>query len=205
MQIIEAFPTPIVTHLWPNSESLNSELCQLINKLAQESQSQQNSNVGGFHSNTQFIHTQAGPVIQIKNRILQLAQVMGEYYGLSKDAALDANLAGWANLMTNGNYHRLHSHPDCHWSGVYYVSTGKLIPDAKPNGNLQFQDPRSGANRLIVRGLEMVPAVTIAPTPGLMVMFPSYLEHYVHPFFGEGSRISIAFNLRITKVNSRQG
>ena len=35
----------------------------------------------------------------------------------------------------------------------------------------------------------------ITPIPGLMVLFPSWLNHLVHPFFGAGERISIAFNI----------
>jgi hypothetical protein len=36
----------------------------------------------------------------------------------------------------------------------------------------------------------------IYPVPGLMVVFPSYLPHAVHPHQGSRSRISIAFNFR---------
>ena len=34
----------------------------------------------------------------------------------------------------------------------------------------------------------------ITPTPGLMLMFPSYLGHTVYPFIGEGERRCVAFN-----------
>ena len=30
---------------------------------------------------------------------------------------------------------------------------------------------------------------------GLLLMFPSWLNHFVNPFMGGGERISIAFNL----------
>jgi hypothetical protein len=33
------------------------------------------------------------------------------------------------------------------------------------------------------------------PKPGITVMFPSFLEHYVLPFKGDGVRISIAYNI----------
>ena len=41
----------------------------------------------------------------------------------------------------------------------------------------------------------------IDPTPGLMVLFPSWLQHFVHPFFGKGERISIAFNAMTAETN----
>ena len=34
----------------------------------------------------------------------------------------------------------------------------------------------------------------VAPTRGLMLIFPSWLIHQVYPFIGEGERRSIAFN-----------
>jgi hypothetical protein len=30
--------------------------------------------------------------------------------------------------------------------------------------------------------------------PGQLVIFPSYLQHEVFPFFGDGERITVAFN-----------
>ena len=32
------------------------------------------------------------------------------------------------------------------------------------------------------------------PQPGTMVALPSWLQHHVHPYFGPGERISVAFN-----------
>lgn len=40
---------------------------------------------------------------------------------------------------------------------------------------------------------------TIPTRAGLMVLFPSWLSHHVHPFVGKGERISIAFNILATK------
>ena len=39
----------------------------------------------------------------------------------------------------------------------------------------------------------------IEPIPGAMVVFPSWLNHQVHPFRGAGARISIAFNVQISE------
>ena len=33
-----------------------------------------------------------------------------------------------------------------------------------------------------------------------MVLFPSWLNHLVHPFAGEGERISVAFHIVTTEV-----
>ena len=45
--------------------------------------------------------------------------------------------------------------------------------------------------------------LTIDPEPGLMLMFPSWLRHAVHPFMGKGERITVAFNLAVGEPPSR--
>jgi Putative 2OG-Fe(II) oxygenase len=42
--------------------------------------------------------------------------------------------------------------------------------------------------------------ILIEPQPGMLLAFPAWLEHFVHPFFGEGERISVAINVMIRKV-----
>lgn len=202
MKIHETFTTPVITKYWEQSEELNSSLQQIILDMVSTNAGLQNSNVGGYHSDTQFLHQDTCAINDLRNRVMQMTRTMAEYYGLPKDTGIQVKLAAWANVMKHGHYHRLHSHPDYHWSGVYYVNAGKPLPDSKPNGHLQFADPRAGANRMAIAGLELSPALAIAPIAGLMVMFPSYLEHYVHPFFGEGERVSVAFNVRVENLKS---
>lgn len=197
VSITNAFITPILTSYWLNSEDFNQKLKNVILKHAKKFPGIQKSNVNGYHSEVDFIHKNEPLINELKNRILQGCRAMAEYYGLTKTAALEIKLAGWANIMTHGNYHRLHNHPDSHWSGVYYIDTGTPDPDQSPNGYLQFNDPRPGANRISSKSLELTPTYSVAPQSGLMVIFPSYLEHYVHPFFGVGERVSIAFNARL--------
>jgi hypothetical protein len=38
--------------------------------------------------------------------------------------------------------------------------------------------------------------VIFRPEAGMMVVFPSWLYHFVNPYFGDGERISIAFNVQ---------
>ena len=84
------------------------------------------------------------------------------------------------------------------WSGVYYVDIGTPAPaERERSGVLEFIDPRSGAEMVFVPGAGFGAAKVIRPSTGELVMFPSWLNHWVHPYWGEGERISIAFNIRI--------
>jgi hypothetical protein len=40
----------------------------------------------------------------------------------------------------------------------------------------------------------------ITPEPGLLIMFPGWLQHYVNAYYGDGERISIAWNLTVEIV-----
>jgi hypothetical protein len=40
-------------------------------------------------------------------------------------------------------------------------------------------------------------AEMLTPRAGMMVLFPSWLQHAVRPYRGQGLRISIAFNLSV--------
>ena len=46
-----------------------------------------------------------------------------------------------------------------------------------------------------IDGREQKNEPTVRPQTGLIVMFPSWLQHAVRPFYGSGTRISIAINL----------
>ena len=104
-------------------------------------------------------------------------------------------------------YNPLHNHTGCELSGVIYLKTpsvkGRRNLDSKKgkaegDGDINFvYNAASQRNQdVFEKGL-----VQITPTPGLMLMFPSYLLHTVYPFIGEGERRCIAFNgtYRITE------
>ena len=86
-----------------------------------------------------------------------------------------------------------HTHGDT-FSGVFYLKA----PEG--SGRLVLQNP--GINRLW-QGLSLVERknqftgekISIAPVEGNIVMFPSYLPHWVEPNDHDDERISISFNV----------
>ena len=115
------------------------------------------------------------------------------------------DVQAWANVNRQGDYHNLHNHPHSWLSGTYYVA----IPDqggaARHRSDLNpcsisFFDPRPQANMTAVRGDgQFDPEFRMLPSPGQMFLWPSFLHHLVHPNLVEEPRISISFNVVLTK------
>jgi uncharacterized protein (TIGR02466 family) len=195
--LVSGFATPIAAYFWAQSEALNAELKRLVLELEATTPSQSRSNVGGWHSADGLVHAENPAMNELRDRMRALtnAMTMAARRNLPPtDVGFHIN--GWANIVRNGHYHAVHNHPGCLWSGVYYVSVGKPANDDPANGRLEFLEPRLGIDMADIHRILIQPPMLITPKPGLMVMFPSWLNHQVHPFFGEGERISIAFNIR---------
>lgn len=197
------FGTPFVSYQWPDSEDLNRELTELI--LAKESADKEGygtrSNAGGWQSPGNVI-TWPEPCIQkLKARVEELIfNLTGEL--LRKDGTertFTLMIDGWANVNRRGAYNVVHTHPNAMWSAVYYVSPGEPDESVPYGGMLELLDPRESANYIQIQNTVLDARTFIENVPGRMVVFPSWLKHMVHPFVGEGTRISVAFNINVVE------
>jgi uncharacterized protein (TIGR02466 family) len=195
--LLMAFATPVVCYPWPESEPLNRGLADLILNAERKDDGITRSNVGGWHSAADFFDWQAPAIKVLRERVIEMTMAITRAIAVVKEGPRTFNyrIDGWANVSRNGHYNAVHNHPNCLWSGTYYVCAGKPDPDTPVNGRLELLDPRAGANMVHAANTLLQSRYLITPTPGLMVLFPSWLNHLVHPFFGSGERISIAFNI----------
>lgn len=99
-------------------------------------------------------------------------------------------LQSWVNLHDRGGFNFLHVHEGCLLSGCFYLS----VPAG--SGKLVFRDPRPGVIHGCVKGAVAngYSDIHLTPTAGLLVLFPSWMEHYVEPHDNDEPRISISFN-----------
>ena len=121
----------------------------------------------------------------------------------------DVNSA-WVVSQYENEYNPLHNHTGCDVSGVIYLKT----PSVKGRRDLESKKGKSDSDGDICfvhssvghRNFDVFEKgiLNMTPTPGLMVMFPSYLLHTVYPFIGKEERRCIAFNgtYRITNEKS---
>jgi uncharacterized protein (TIGR02466 family) len=111
-------------------------------------------------------------------------------------ARVDFTLWGWAVSLESGNTQNLHVHSGADISGVYYIAAPDGALGDSDDGKICFYDPRPRAN--MSQLLTQITRHRESPVPGDMVLFPSWLEHSVDAFAGEGRRICVAFNVRLT-------
>ena len=66
---------------------------------------------------------------------------------------------------------------------------------------MRFVDPRPQASMVPTPArwsYGMGEHIRVAAVPGLFVLFPAWLQHYVVPHAGGGTRMSVSFNVRVT-------
>jgi hypothetical protein len=100
----------------------------------------------------------------------------------------------WTIKQGPGQYQEMHSHPAGNISGNIYISTPELDEDSQSSDSqILFRLPQTRD----VGKFIMQDTWKYAPSPGTMILFPSYLPHTVYPWRGKGSRISLAFDARL--------
>jgi uncharacterized protein (TIGR02466 family) len=192
------FATPFLSYRWPDSDALNKELRQRI--LAHERENPGRDNVlnGVGHWRT------AGGLLEFcgdagKTVIDRMSQFVNEATARALAGRsvppFEWQIQAWPNVNRAGDYHRMHNHGMCTWSGTYYVDDGDPPPEDEFGTALEIVDP-CGQRAITFFPGALSPGLYIKPLPGLMVLFPSYVMHMVMPHRGKKPRISIAFNYR---------
>lgn len=196
------FATPLCVRRIPEADALNAGLARLILGWRETARSETISNVGGWQSPPTLFQRPEPEIRQLRAHVdatvHALMAMPSMVDGKKPPPAIPQYKAGaWANVNGHGDYNHLHAHPRNHWAIVYYVAVGDAANGTNLNGRLELRDPRPMAIHGTVKGFTFGQPLAIEPRPGLMVGFPAWLEHWVHPFQGSGERISIAVNIEM--------
>lgn len=122
-----------------------------------------------------------------------------EHMGMGEDPLRSRNCGGWqfqgiwSVRLSGGGFHASHVHPQGWISSACYIALPPAMGSAGENreraGWLQFGAP----------GTPTQPVLDaqhfVAPVPGRLVLFPSYMWHGTVPFDAEHPRITIAFDV----------
>ena len=103
----------------------------------------------------------------------------------------------WATVTPAHGYSVIHDHSESHWSAVFWLDPGDADLAAHPDsGALTFLDPRRVPSA--VGGATLHPSLfTVRPRAGTLVIFPGWLQHFVHPYAGSRPRVAVSANIRL--------
>jgi|TARA_R110000822_G_scaffold169559_6_gene309540 hypothetical protein len=100
----------------------------------------------------------------------------------------------WIVSQYAGEYNPYHHHTG-DFSAVVYL---KIPPNMEEELNVEFTDhyPTNGLIEFMYgENCDMrSDTIKFKPEVGTMLVFPSYLKHFVYPFYSEGERRSMSFN-----------
>lgn len=105
----------------------------------------------------------------------------------------------WANIYHDGDFIMPHSHVRTSTSIVYFLSNGDATPDDPLNGCFSVIDPRVEDCCKDQEGRMTTPWLP-PMTPGVMIMFPAEIVHFVNPYRGTRPRITMAWNINESEV-----
>ncbi|QDV24973.1 2OG-Fe(II) oxygenase family protein [Aureliella helgolandensis] len=199
-QISLAFPTLLGRFQVPESDLSNPGLLKELLHRESSAPSRDYANVGGWHSSGNLLEWPLPEIVKLRGWIstalasmVRATGQLPEVQGRAEAPRGSFRLTAWGNVSRKGNYHRLHNHPNNAWSGVYYV-TGDNSQETGLGGALELYDPRPFTEMVETPGNPYGQRLLVRPAAGLLVVFPSWLYHFVHPNPSDTLRVSIAFN-----------
>lgn len=199
------FATPVIETRIVRADALNAALLPVISARHASSPGLMRSNYLGWHSDTEML---AWGGEGAKELALETMRACGRFTTdigmVNNQPRYEMGMEMWANVSPPGSSNQNHSHPGCLWSAVYFVDDGG-DPESGP---LILVDPRYPMTRMHApdllftdeNGKREENRFVILPTPGKLVIFPSWLTHGVRPHKGPRDRISIAMNIQALRV-----
>ncbi len=192
MKII--FPTIIHEIYIPTFKQIENDLIKLsYHEKKKDPKGASKSNQYGWQSQP------LNPDHEFASMIMEVVKNHFATERIYKDGVGLQLLNSWVNISGKHAYNSKHTHPGAHLSGVVWV---KIPPNS---GRLEFEAPFSftrekefeNYNEKVKERYNVYPMIYYNPQPGMMVIFPSDLEHEVMSNKSNEDRISISFNLKI--------
>lgn len=170
---------PFQTPVW--GYTLRGELKNIdtyIKTIEAEEESVSKSNFGGFQTKD-TLHL--NPVFKsLTDNISKITTSITKEYTFVDPTILSL----WGNVNYKHSYNGHHTHEG--WlSGVFYLKT------PKHSGRLVLTNPAIRSEHKLIRNSNY----GITPSVGALIIFPSWLEHYVEPNLSDDTRISMSFNV----------
>ena len=191
-EVLELFPTPVFASQIPLEFS---KVVPWLFKQEMLSEEVDSPNYGERSKNSYILDEPESK--DLKNYILGLVNQYGKMLGYEYDSYRFGQ--SWVSYKHPGQHHTMHSHPNSLISGVFYFGepTDKIpaIKFHKLEGgfNVSYLSPKLVKDKRELKYAQK--EFSIEFTPGLLLLFPSYLHHSVPLNKTDKTRCSLAFNI----------
>jgi uncharacterized protein (TIGR02466 family) len=191
-QIIDLFPTPVLTTQLPN------ELSSIVPWFYEQEMLTDEIDAANYGERSKNSYILNEPECSnLSNYILNQAKELGRNLGYKYQEY--KFIQSWTSYKYPGQHHAIHSHPNSLISGVFYFgetthNTPAIVFHKTIGGlNSSFISPNEvdKKNQLKYAQKEF----SIEFIPGLLILFPSYLLHSVPLNNTNKVRCSLAFNV----------
>ena len=174
----------------------NEKIKKYCYDLRDSDTGRQMTNVGGWQSNDFDIHCE-----QLTEVIDAVGKAFSEIFSLYSFEEGEIKIANsWININPKNSYNLQHNHVGSLFSAVYYVQAEEDM------GDIVFVNPcPTIGHHLSFFDFKKKSPInsetwTLKPETGQLIVFPSWMEHYVLPNMTDKDRISIAINSFIMQV-----
>ena len=191
MQVIKEYIFPTVAHVFDNvlePEHIDSMKEDIINQSKINAEQRQ-ANWQSVKNNKLY------ELPKYKELGKMALNACIKYIDLLEYKLDDIELTGmWSNVLKPGETHPPHTHSNNYISGVYYVQADNnpntpAINFIDPRGQTCVLQPQQKRYTIYNSTRHSLPARV-----NRMILFPSWLSHFVPINYSKSDRISIAFN-----------
>ncbi len=188
------FATPIWTSIISKHREINEKMFKYIKSLQKIDRSGINrSNLLGWHSKDFDLELEQ-PRFFVNSISPQLNSVLADMGWDIKNQEI--KITGmWAVINKKNSSNAMHIHSNNYISAAYYVKAPVNC------GDIVFYDPRFAATyrypKISKTNKLNSNMVSFQPKEGMLVLFPSYLQHSVNVNKTDKERIVISFNINL--------
>jgi uncharacterized protein (TIGR02466 family) len=152
------------------------------------------TNIGGWQS--KFLdYYDSPPLEELPNLILSIhnaVKILKQKYGIKFDKKEQPDVEYWISVNRRGHRVNYHDHLGSKISGVFYLTTPKggqnIVFCRESQKVTEWFYPLSEQNQYNHNSFE------VNVKPGMLLLFPSYLKHYVNESQTDEPRVNIGFN-----------
>jgi len=194
--LVSLWPTILLQRMLPGHEEANRELFRVVEEL-----DARRADLTTDYRSESFLAV-GDPAVDWLARCINIT-VRDYFRHLGMEYDIRWRVHAWANVNRFGDYHDLHNHPRAYLSGTYYVrmpaghENVATRKDVRP-GRITLYDPRGAVNMTAIKGDPYIESeYTIDPRPGMILLWPAFVNHFVHPNLSKEPRVSVSYNVML--------